>query len=427
MRVAPVAVRVIPGLAVVGLLAIALMSPFRLPSSVLALSACVSGAGGAPTITSVSPTSGTAAGGTVVTITGCAFTGTTGVKFGTTTAAFTFNSDTSVSATSPAGTLGATVDIRVTSASGTSATSSADSFTFTQPPCATVALSADKASPQPAGSVITFTASSTGCAFPEYQFWLQLPNGVWMLQKSYDGATWAWNTVGLANGNYVVNVWAREIGSGRTLDVNLLMPYTIGPGAACTAAGLTSDKASPQQIDFTITFTGSATTCTAPEFLFYLQSPNGAWTLERGYGGPTWAWDTTQLASIGNYVVNVWVREIGSGVAVQANHLMPFTITDRVCSSAGLTANKASPQVHGAVITFTATSAGCARPSYLFYLKGPGVNGTWSVVQGYDGTTWTWSTANVASVGTYEVNVWVTAVGSPSAVQTNAVMFYLLT
>jgi hypothetical protein len=79
------------------------------------------------------------------------------------------------------------------------------------------------------------------------------------------------------------------------------------------------------------------------------------------------------------------------------------------------------------VVTFSAASTGCARPEYLFYLKGPGLNGTWSVAQGYGGNTWAWPTGGVASIGTYEVNVWVRAAGSGVAVQTNMTMFYTLT
>jgi hypothetical protein len=204
------------------------------------------------------------------------------------------------------------------------------------------------------------------------------------------------------------------------------MPFTI-TNRVCGSAGMTSDKASPQQVDFKITFTATSTGCARPEYLFYLQSPSGAWTIARGYGGPTFAWDTTTLASIGNYNVNVWVRAMGSGSSVQSNFIMPFTITNRVCSAAGLTSDKASPQVHGTKITFTATSTGCARPIYKFYIHTPGTNGFWVVGQDYDGSTFVWDTSKLASIGAYEINVWVTAVGSPSAVQSNFIMNYQIT
>ncbi len=88
-------------------------------------------ASGAPTVTSLTPTTGTSAGGTSVVITGTNFTGATAVKFGTTNAtSFTVDSDTQITATSPAHAAG-TVDVRVTTPGGTSATGAGDHFTFT--------------------------------------------------------------------------------------------------------------------------------------------------------------------------------------------------------------------------------------------------------------------------------------------------------
>jgi hypothetical protein len=106
--------------------------------------------------------------------------------------------------------------------------------------------------------------------------------------------------------------------------------FTVGPfitsTTPCTSVGLTSDKASPQNPGSAITFTATSTGCPNPQYLFYLQSPNGAWTIARNYGGPTWTWNTSSAAPLGTYVVNVWVRDTGSGVAVQVNPLMPFTL-----------------------------------------------------------------------------------------------------
>jgi IPT/TIG domain-containing protein len=387
-----------------------------------------------PTVTAVSPISGTVNGGFNVTITGTQFcNGAVTVNFGATASpSVIVNSNTQITATTPAHAAGL-VDVTVTTAGGTSATSSADNFTFVaeNARCTAAGLTSDKASPQVVGAFITFTATSSPCLHPLYLFYLQRPGSGWSVVQNYGGPVWAWDTsMEPSIGNFVVNVWVTNAGSGEAVQINHTLAFTLTaptPPPACAGAGLTSDKASPQQIDFTITFTATSTTCANPLYLFYLQSPGGAWTVVQGYGGPVFVWDTTGLASIGNYNVNVWVTNAGSGVAVQTNHIVPFTITNRVCTTAGLTANKTSPQVHGAVITFTATSAACARPTYLFYLKGPGVNGTWAVAQTYDGTTWVWDTSGVASIGTYEVNVWVTATGSGSPVQTNMVLFFTLT
>jgi hypothetical protein len=383
-----------------------------------------------PTVTAIAPTSGSTAGMYNVVITGTQFcNGTVTVHFGTVlSTSVIVNSNTQITSTVPAESAG-TVDVTVTTAGGTSATSSADQFTFVSATaaCTAAGLTSDLASPQEVDFKITFTGTATGCPTPQFQYYLQVPGGAWQLARAWSSsATWVWDTSGVAAiGNFNVNVWVREAGA-TTVQANHINPYTL-TNRVCTAAGMTSDKASPQQVDYTITFTATSSSCANPEYLFYVQLPSGAWTIARGYGGPTFAWNTTTLASIGSYNINVWVRAANSGSAVQTNFIMPFTITDRVCSGANLTSNKTSPQVHGAVITFTATSTGCARPEYKFYLHTPGTNGFWVVAQNYGGNTFVWNTAGVASVGAYEVNVWVTAIGSPSAVQSNFIMPFTLT
>ncbi len=91
------------------------------------------GAPGLPCVISVSPASGPAAGATSVAIDGTGFTGATGVSFGATAASsFSVTSDSEIEATSAAGS--GTVDVTVTNAAGDSPTSSADQFTYTEPP-----------------------------------------------------------------------------------------------------------------------------------------------------------------------------------------------------------------------------------------------------------------------------------------------------
>ncbi len=85
---------------------------------------------GAPTISSLSPTSGSTAGGNTVTINGNGFVPGATVKFGTTASPLvTLVSSTQVKATAPAH-AGGTVDVRVTTPAGTSTATSADHYTY---------------------------------------------------------------------------------------------------------------------------------------------------------------------------------------------------------------------------------------------------------------------------------------------------------
>ena len=292
-------------------------------------------------------------------------------------------------------------------------------------PCTSVGLTSDSAS-QITGAVITFTATSTGCPNPQYLFYVQAPNGVWTVARGYGGRIWAWDTSTLTSiGNYVVDVWVRDAGSGVPYQAVQLMTFNLGPSTPCTGVGLNSDLSSPQQVDYSITFTATATGCTNPQYLFYLKLPNGVWTLARSYGGAKWVWNTATVASTGTYLVDVWVRAMGSTAPYEFVQLMQYTLTARVCTAAGLSSSVASPQVHGVTITFTGTSASCARPDYLFYLKNP--RGVWSLVQGYGGSKWAWKTAGVASTGTYLVDVWVRPHGSAVTYQVFATMPFTLT
>lgn len=416
----------IPALAAAGVLAGSVFAPSV--STLFGLTTACVYTSPTPTVTNVAPNSGTLAGGTSVTVTGTQFcNGAVTVNFGATAGtAVVVTSNTSLTVTSPAHAVG-TVDVTVTTAGGTSAISTADQFTYTQPPCATAGLASDLASPQQIDFKITFTASSTVCPNPEYLFYLNSPGTGWAVVRGYGGPVWVWDTSTLPSiGNFVVDVWVRQIGSGVPFQQAMTMNYTI-TNRVCGGAGLVSDLASPQQIDFKITFTATSNGCANPEYLYYLQSPGTGWAIARTWGGPVWMWDTSTLPSIGTFAVDVWVRAIGSGGSFQSAFVVSYSITNRSCTAAGLVSDKVSPQAHGAVITFTASSASCARPEYLFYLHTPGTSGTWMIVQNYGSNTWVWYTAGVASIGLYDVDVWVRAIGSGVPYQVFQLNPYTLT
>src|SRR5207237_3863065 len=74
------------------------------------------------------------------------------------------------------------------------------------------ATTADKASPQAAGTTITFIANPSGGTAPyQYKWWLK-SGSTWSMVKDWSSsATYAW-TPGTAN-SYVVEVWGRSAGN----------------------------------------------------------------------------------------------------------------------------------------------------------------------------------------------------------------------
>ena len=288
-------------------------------------------------------------------------------------------------------------------------------FITSTTPCTSAALTSDKASPQVIGTVITLTATSTGCPNPQYLFYVQSPAGVWSIARNYGGGSFAWDTSTLAaTGNYVVNVWVRDAGSGVAYQANALLPFTIGAAPACTTAGLTSDKASPQLVGTTVTFTATSAGCSQPQYLFYVQAPGDIWRVAQNYGGPTFVWNS--VAPVGIYKIDVWVRQAGSGAAYQAIQLVSFTLTPAAaCANATLSSDKGSPQQSGTIITFTATSTGCTNPQYLFYVQLS--NGTWTIARNYGGPTFVWNTAGLPA-GAYHVDVWVRQLSHTASYET---------
>jgi hypothetical protein len=64
------------------------------------------------------------------------------------------------------------------------------------------------------GSSITFTATSSGCPNPVYEYWLQWINGTWHRMTDFGGPTWTWKTgSSYAKGTYHIHAWANQQGA----------------------------------------------------------------------------------------------------------------------------------------------------------------------------------------------------------------------
>jgi hypothetical protein len=103
-------------------------------------------------------------------------------------------------------------------------------FTLDVGLCTSAGISAGPASPQAPGTTITFTATSTDCAIPQYEFWLLPPPGTtWSAKQAYGPtATFDWSTTGLPQGPYRVGVWARQIGSPNSYDSYAILTFWVG-------------------------------------------------------------------------------------------------------------------------------------------------------------------------------------------------------
>jgi hypothetical protein len=115
---------------------------------------------------------------------------------------------------------------------GSTAAYEATSFTtyqLTVLSCASVTMGANPASPQAAGTLITFTAAtSSGCTSPQYEFWEQLPGGAWKLLRSFEGVTsFGWDSTGTTTGEYRFALWAVASGSNNVYDSYALRTVSV--------------------------------------------------------------------------------------------------------------------------------------------------------------------------------------------------------
>jgi spore germination protein YaaH len=272
------------------------------------------------------------------------------------------------------------------------------------PPCDTAGVSPSTAS-QAVGTSITFTATSTGCGTPAYEYWLQDPSGSWTVKRRFStNPAWTWSSSGLVPGTYTVHVWANQYGDSEAR-------WEAYGSSTVTLTGCTSASVTPSSPVVSpgtaVNFTATSVGCASPLYEYWIQYPNGTWYRKRGWGGPAYSWATTGLAT-GTYTVHVWANQQGGSMA-RWQAYGSTTVSIAVASLKPVTGSAAV----GSAVTFTAASIGVPNPMYEFWLKDP--SGVWRIVQAFGSSkTWRWNTAGRLK-GTYTVHVWVNQHGSDSS------------
>jgi hypothetical protein len=278
-------------------------------------------------------------------------------------------------------------------------------FTLTTPPPCTAAGIAPPTAGQPAGSIVNMTASSTGCANPQYEFWVLYLDGSWNLKQGFGGATFNWDTTGLAPGMYTVHAWASSTGSGH--DSIGEAKVTLTGCATATISPASSNPAAGSMVLLT-----ASATCPSPQFEFFVLYPNGTWYLKRAWSTTTtFSWDTSGLAPGGTYTIHAWANQAGASTATYETY-GSATVTLTGCTSAALAPPSGTAAV-GAKPTFTASSSGCPNPVYEFWLQYP--DGSWHLMRAFSTTTtWTWDTTGLPK-GNYVIHVWANNQGADTS------------
>jgi len=266
--------------------------------------------------------------------------------------------------------------------------------------CTSASLSAAGSTTGASGTVFSLTGSSSGCANPRYEFWIQNLDGSWSLKQGWGGPSLNLDSTGLDPGVYTVHVWAAQ-SPGTTYDAVGSLTLTVAaPASVCAGASL-APLTTTTAAGSTIALTASAS-CPTPEYEFWVQYPDGSWNLKQGWGGASFSWDTTGLAP-GTYVVHAWVNASGTA----HDSIGSATVTLTGCQSASLSPSSVT-QPAGSTIAFTAISSGCLNPEYQFFVQYP--DGTWHLKQGWGAASFNWNTGGLAPGG-YVVHAWVNRSG----------------
>ena len=289
------------------------------------------------------------------------------------------------------------VDVRHVGATASYETFATQTYTINSP-CSSASLAANPAGYAGTGTMVVLSGSAGGCPTPNYRFWVG-QNGLWKIVQDYSATnTYSWNTASLAAGTYGLEVDVRNQGSTIAYDKVANLYYTLAP---CTAATLSTNKASPQAPGTVITLTGGASCPGAAQFRFWV-GVNGIWTIVQDFSASnTFSWDTTGKMQ-GTYGLEVDVRNQGSTVAYDKVANLYYALVTPPCTTPSFSGTPATQAGTGAHVTFTASTTGCPNPTYRFWISPPGQY--WSIVQDYSATnTFTWTTTGAA--GTYRLEV----------------------
>jgi hypothetical protein len=285
--------------------------------------------------------------------------------------------------------------------------------------CVAAAVTPDLASPQNAGSSITFSGSSLGCPNPQYRFWLKPPsvpdgNGgytasQWAIVQDYGGSSifnWSMSTpidkpVSAGPGAWQVEVDVRDQSESSAYDAVGNGSYQL---SGCRSVTLSAIPTAAQQAPGQVTFTADASgTCPlAPTFQFWAQPPGGPWGTVRVYGtSSSYVWGTV-YGPVGTWHYQIYARDQGATDYYEAtSSVMTYTLSTTSCSTPTINASPVSPGATGATITFTASTASCPDPQFRWWILKPG--GSWVIVQDYgegSGATYVWSSNPLLKVTT---------------------------
>jgi hypothetical protein len=278
--------------------------------------------------------------------------------------------------------------------------------------CSTPTLSASAASPYVSGSgPITLTATGQCGGGTEFQFYYKDPSNGWHIMGNGYGSsnTALWNA-DYSAGSYLLEVDIRPVGSSAAWFTYYDLPFTL---SGCGVPSLTPDLPSPQSPGTTVHWTASVSCTGTPQYLFYVRTPAGAWSIAQNWSASnTFTWNTP--ATDGAYLVQVNVRNAGANEDPSGDNNTAVTYNLSSCSTPTLSTSAASPYVSGSgPIMLTATGQCGGGTQFEFYYKDPSTG--WHIIgNGYGSSNTALWNADY-SAGNYVLEVDIRPVGSSAS------------
>ncbi len=100
------------------------------------------------------------------------------------------------------------------------------------PACSGAVLTASPASPQSAGGAVLFTATSSACSNPQYQFTVQDSKGTWVVQQPFGRNTWTWDSYTFGAGIHRIGLWVNHATADPAqAEASTTLMYTLSPFA----------------------------------------------------------------------------------------------------------------------------------------------------------------------------------------------------
>ena len=261
---------------------------------------------------------------------------------------------------------------------------------FTVAPAApeTPRLVASPSLPVVAGTVVTWTARTSGGRQPtRYRFWLyRQSTGIWEVTQDW-GASPSWSWRAREPGTYAVQVWVRSAGS------SAVWQSWAGSGvfsvltAPLTIAALTADHRFPVAPGSTVTWEAAASGGIAPLSYQFWGLTNGGWAMLRDYAPQS---SVSWQLNAGPHTLQAWVRQAGSTAAYDSwIGSGIFTVAASQPTIHRIEANQTFPLPAETPIVWAVDASGGSLPlEYEFRRMSAG---SWQVVQAWSSArTFSW-------------------------------------